>query len=306
MKHSSSLAEPIERHDPVVLAAGFFDGLHLGHQCLLEETLQSANAVGGQGWVLTFDQHPLRVLRPEAAPARILSGLNQRAGFQQVGLHGALVLPFTPDLATWTADEFVSHLQEGFPTLQKIVVGADWRFGHQAEGDVALLKQLGRQRGFKVHIIEPVMWNGDRVSSSRIRKALIAGQMSDAAAMLGRPYQLIGRVIHGRKTGREQGYPTANLEPENDLVPPSGIYAVSLMLEGQKVLAAGYRADGPSKVFEVYLMDYNADLYGQTLTINVHERIRESTEFASKKALLDQIGRDVEQIQHSWGSIVCG
>ena len=301
MKRISSIHAAIEQTKPIVLATGVFDGLHLGHQRLIESSVQKANISNGQAWVLTFDRHPSHTLHPKAAPPRILTPSDQHTLLKEMGIHGILVLPFTNELANWPAKSFIARLMEGFPTLQHMVVGPDWKFGRNAEGDIGLLENLSQQQGFSVQIIEAIKWNGKRISSTRIREALAKAHMRDVHAMLGRPYQLTGTVVHGRKAARALGYPTANLEPSNEIIPPPGIYASMAWIQNKRVLAAGYRPQGTSNIFEVYLIDHTANLYGKTLTVDILEHIRNDIDFESNGALQNRIERDVQKIRDSWG-----
>lgn len=300
MKAFSSLsALPVVRH-PVSLAVGVFDGFHRGHQQVVAEAEACARACGGETWLLTFEPNPIQILRPERTPPRLTTGGVRRRIAEALGLDGYIEHPFTPEFSHLTPEAFVELLLQQIPTLTAIVVGANWRFGFKARGDAATLQELGARYGFNVIAAAPVRHDNEPISSTRIRKALLAGDVASARAMLGRCYAIEGPVIHGAKTGRRLGFPTANVAVENELVPPDGIYAVHASLNGVELPGAAYRGrsspgDGP--LFEVHLLDFDGDLYGQHMEIHFQERQRGDRTFASEEALVDQIRHDVAAVR---------
>ena len=226
MRIIRTIGQMKNEHKPVCLAAGFFDGVHTGHQEVLRRAVCCAQAHGGHAWVMTFDTHPLKVLRPDAAPPLLTSTPHKLALIDRLGLHGCLLIPFTRRLAGMAPEAFLNTLHAGMPTLREIFVGTDWRFGHRGAGDTALLEQWAARHDLQVTKVPPVRWRGQPVSSTRIRQAIAAGKLADAAVMLGRPFSLLGTVQPGRRVGRQLGYPTANLAAHNEVRPPLGVYAV--------------------------------------------------------------------------------
>lgn len=286
---------------PLVLAAGAFDGVHRGHREVIARARQQADAAGGQTWVMTFDPHPLKVLRPEIAPALLTSTPHKLRLLRDLGVDGCAVLSFTPRFAAVEPESFIEDLWEAVPALRAIVVGTNWTFGHRARGDTALLRALGPRHGFEVCLVEGAAWKGQPISSTRIRQAVAAGQLEEAEVMLGRPFSMYGTVIHGTKVGRQLGYPTANVDPHNEVRPPPGIYAVRVTHEGAIHRGAAFltaRPDprkGPPDVVEVHLLDFAGDLYGCDLDVAFVKRLRDEWTFDTVDALKMQIARDVEQ-----------
>lgn len=285
---------------PVVLAAGAFDGVHRGHRVLLEHTLDQARRQGGSAWVMTFDPHPLKLLRPEVAPPLITSTPHKLQLLRAVGLDGCVVLPFTPTLAAVQAEPFIADLKRTVPGLHTLVVGANWTFGHQARGDTRLLRQLAPRYGFAADIVEGVSLRDDTISSTRIRKAVSTGHLDLAADLLGRPFSMYGTVIHGTKLGRQLGWPTANVDPHNEVRPPAGIYAVRMQVEGTLHPGAAFLTDfpdprkGPPDVVEVHLIDRTLDLYDLEVEVFFERHLRHEQRFDNLEALKRQIALDIE------------
>ena len=286
---------------PVFLAAGFFDGLHLGHRKVIDRTIASARAAGGRAWVLTFDTHPLRVLNPAEAPLLLTSGRHKMLLLRRLDLDGCLVLPFTHRLANLDAREFVSLLHRCIPPLAEIFAGRNWRFGRYGRGSPAMLARLSRGTGLTVNVIQPVTREGETVSSTRVRAAIVGGNLEEAAVLLGRPFGILGTVTRGRTVGRRLGFPTANLRPHNEVLPPYGVYAVHARL-GRRVhegvLNHGVRptygqGGRAAPTLELHVMDLNRDLYGTDIEVLFVERLRDERRFGSETALRRQIAADV-------------
>ena len=187
---------------PVVLAVGSFDGVHLGHQRVIGLAVEMARKAGGEAWVLTLDPHPLKVLKPEAAPPLITSTHHKVRLIEELGVDGCVVMPFTPEVAGEEPDRFLKRLKQTVPGLSGLVVGENWTFGHRGRGDVALLKKLAPGLGFEATIVEPVLWKGAVISSTRIRQAVAKGELEDARETLGRPFSSLGTVGGGKRLGR--------------------------------------------------------------------------------------------------------
>ena len=287
---------------PIVIAAGFFDGLHRGHRAVLSRAVAKARAIDGVAWVLTFDRHPLAVLSPADAPPAISSRRATLEGFRRLGFDGCLMLPFTRALAALTPKDFVERLTACRPTLARVVVGSNWKFGKGGVGTPATLAAMGRRIGFGVTVVRPILHAGQPISSTRLRAAILSGRMMDAAALLGGPFLLRGRVVRGRAVGRRLGFPTANLRWEDaaDVLPPEGVYAVNARI-GRRMfggmLNIGRRPTFPElaqkgSVAELHLFDFAGSLYGRRAEVAFGPRLRAERRFASVAALQRQLHRD--------------
>lgn len=286
---------------PVVLAAGFFDGLHRGHCRLITLAMEEAARCAGRAWVLTFDRHPLTAIRPKAAPPRLTSNAHKIRILRRLGVDGCLLIPFTRRLAALEPEAFVHGLHSDVPGLHEVLVGRNWRFGRQGRGSPAMLSRMGSALGFRVRVIRPVTRGGLPVSSTRIRTAVLEGDLAEAEAMLGRPFSTLGTVTRGRALGRELGFPTANLDVHDEVLPPTGVYAVRATLRRRMlpgILNLGFRPTVERRpagkpVPELHLLDLNADLYGQEIEVSFASRLRDEKRFPSTEALRKQICRDV-------------
>lgn len=292
-----------------MLAAGFFDGVHAGHQRVIRAALRRARALHGKLWVMTFDPHPLQVLRPELAP-RLLTGTDEKLRLlKALGVDGCLVIPFNRRVADMTPDAFVRQLAAWAPVAE-IWVGRNWRFGRGGAGTPAGLRRLGSAHGFHVRVVPAVKHGGALVSSTRIRQAVQAGDMAAARRLLGRPYTMAGRVMRGRGVGRALGYPTANIHPSAEVLPAAGVYAVLGRAGGiwrPGVLNFGTRPTfgrvaTPAPLAELHLLDFKGDLYGRTLEIAFAARLRDEHPFASPAHLQAQIHEDITRARRVLGA----
>lgn len=285
---------------PIVFAAGAFDGIHRGHQAVLAAARARAAELGGEAWALTFDPHPLKVLRPERAPALITSTPHRLRLLAETGITGVVLLGFNERFAAQEPEAFIAHVRAAAPALSGFVIGENWTFGRRAVGDVALLRRLGARYGFEVIAMPGIEWSGAPISSTRIRQAVAAGDLAAAEAMLGRPFSIYGTVVHGTKIGRELGYPTANVDPHNEVRPPPGIYACRTRFENKTYPSAAFLTahpdprKGPPDVVEVHLLDVTLDLYEQDLDVCFVKKLREEWRFDGLAALKAQIARDCE------------
>ncbi len=286
---------------PVVLALGTFDGVHRGHQALLRSARERARTLGGRCAVLTFDPHPNTVLAPPRAPF-LLTTLEERLEvFAELGVDVAVIVRFDERFRQLSAAAWVDMLASQIG-MAEVVCGPSYTFGHDRGGDADLLRRLGVQRGFRVWVAEPVAVDGAPVSSSRIRSLLQAGQVVDAARLLGRWYGLRGTVIRGDGRGLALGYPTANLQlPPTKLIPAAGIYAAharTAEVEYPAAVSIGTRptfGPGPLQV-EAYLLNFTGDLYGTALELLLAVRLRDEETFASVQDLVRQIAADVAAV----------
>jgi len=287
----------------IVLTIGVFDGVHLGHQALLKETLRLAKKHKAQPQVLTFHDHPIHILR---GGPRIPFLLSRPEAFELLRAKGARevhVVRFNKAFSKKSPEQFVQWLRSK-GNLKGVVVGENFRFGHKAQGDVRLLAQLGKKYGFEVSALKPVRLKGQVVSSSRIREALAQGKTSWANQMLGRPYSIEGLVVHGKQVGRKIGFPTANLKVAEELLPKDGVYATAVKL-GKKYYRAGmnlgrrptFKNDDHHRQAEVHLMHYYGKLYGKTMRVHLLDYVRPEKKFASTALLIRQIKKDLAKIE---------
>lgn len=299
MRTITRLEELSSETQPIVFTAGAFDGVHRGHQTVIQHAREIAGAIGGRVWALTFEPHPLRVLRPEKAPALITSTPHRLQLLRAQQLDGVAMLPFTPAFAAQEPEAFVEYVSAAVPALRAFVVGANWTFGNAARGNVALLTKLGGQLHFDVHAIRRVSWDGAPISSTRIRQAITEGRLDDVEAMLGRPFSIYGTVVHGTKVGRQLGFPTANVDPHCEVRPPPGIYACYTRIDGREYPSVAFLTahpdprKGPPDVVEVHVLDMSLDLYDQDVDVRFVQKLRDEAQFSEINELKAQIARDV-------------
>ncbi len=297
---------------PLAVAVGNFDGVHLGHRALLQAARDQARTTGGTAAVLTFTPHPARLFAPDRAPPLILSLERRLQLIEEAGIALAVVEPFTPEFAAIEADDFVRDVLARDLGARQVVVGYDFSFGRGRAGRPDRLRALGKDLNLGVEIIEPVAVAGVTCSSTRVRQLVREGRVAEAAALLGRPYEIEGPIARGAGRGRTLGYPTANLVPEAELLPRLGIYAAwAQLLDGGE---AGLRraaavsvgrnptfvGDGAT-VVEAYLLDYDGDLYGRRIRLELGELLREELRFESAEALVVKIADDVARVR-VWSS----
>lgn len=289
---------------PLHLALGVFDGVHIGHQAVIARVVNAAAREGGLAGVLTFDPHPIRVIAPNKAPTSLLETLDHKARVV-AGLGVELFVPlhFDTDFAKLEASDFIGKLMQA--PVRTIAVGEDWRFGHQRSGDINLLREAAARFGFNLEAVAPVMHDGERISSTRIRQAIRDGNLAAAQEMLGRPYSVSGTVVEGQKLGRTLGFPTANLATGDAQLPPDGVWAVRVLLpdgqaaDGVSNLGMRPTVSGISRVLEAHLFDFSENLYGKNLEIQFHEHLRQEIKFDSIDALRAQIQADARQARSS-------
>ncbi len=301
MKIINSIPELADIPGPLCVAIGVFDGVHLGHQALIRRALDEAAKIGGSAVVLTFDPHPVRVLRPETAPRLLTSTEHKIHLIEKLGCSNLLLLQFDLDFAAQPPEVFIEKLAEYAKPLKSICVGHQWVWGRNRAGNIDLLQKLGARLGFESIEIDPVMAGGGLVSSTRIRKAVEAGDLTGAKRMLGRDYTIFGTVQHGEELGRKLGFPTANLAAHNEQFPPNGVYAVRITRPGQTyngVANIGYRPTvehKPERLLEVYIFDFNETIYGENLEVDFVKFLRLEKKFGGLEELKYQIGCDVEE-----------
>ncbi len=283
----------------VVATIGNFDGLHLGHQAIMARVTSRAAELDLASAVITFHPHPLRVLRPERAPRLMLTGAQKQALVGQAGIDAMVVLPFHRRLADMPAEAFVEQVLVRGLGVKELYVGPDFRFGRDRAGDVELLTRLGRSHGFLARGVEPVLHEGRRISASAIRQLLADGHVAEANSLLGRPFTLVGTIVHGEGRGTTLLVPTANLAPENQFLPARGVYITRTRWSERSVLGVTNIGIRPTFGFrrivvETFLVDFEGDLYGERVELEVLERLREERKFGSAAELRAQIQRDIE------------
>ena len=299
-----TLVHPERFHEipgPLVLAAGFFDGVHRGHRSVLDDAVSRARGLGGTAWALTFDQHPLSILDPARRPPLLTPMQSRLLRLAESGMDGCLMLPFTRELASLPPGAFVELLCGGKRAIAEIRCGDNWRFGAGGTGTPALLAQLGRQHGFEVVVVPAVSYKGLPISSTRIRQAIQSGDIADANEMLGRPYSISETVVRGRALGRTIGMATANLHPSAEVMPKIGVYVVRVWIGNRPVngvAGLGWRptfadARPDSPVLEIHLLDFEGDLYGATLEVAFLARLRDEIRFPNAEALVARVRDDI-------------
>jgi phosphoribosyl 1,2-cyclic phosphate phosphodiesterase len=285
-----------------VLAIGNFDGIHLGHQTILRMAVESGRALNAVSTALTFDPSPRKVLRPETAPPRLSTSAQRLEWFAALGLEAAVVLSFTLELARLSPEEFTSQILDHDLKAKLILVGENFRFGHRQAGDVKLLKELGKKHGFEVMLLPPVIYRGEVVSSTIIRREVAEGNVSHAARLLGRPFVLTGEVVTGTGTGRRFTFPTLNLAAEQELLPARGVYITRTLIQGEmrsrrSVTNIGMRPtfDGSALSVETHLIDSQLAATPKRIEVRFWSRLRDEKKFTGPEELREQIARDIER-----------
>lgn len=285
-----------------VITIGNFDGVHIGHQALFHEVIERAEAIGGTAIAMTFEPHPIRVLKQNGHPPLITLYEQKIELMESAGLDVVIGVPFTLEFAALTAREFVEDLLIRRIGARVVVVGRDYTFGKDREGTVDLLQSMGRDLDFDVVVADWIpapRAHTERISSTRIRELVMDGSMTEAQKMLGRHYQIRGEVERGRdRGGKLLGFPTANINLQDELCPKTGVYAVTVECEGityRGVANIGYSPTFEDHQFtvEVHILDFNKDIYGKQIRINFIGRLRDEIKFSSIEQLADQIHRDV-------------
>jgi len=287
---------------PLFLAIGVFDGVHLGHRAVIERALSDAQQAGGTAVAVTFDPHPIRLLRPDQAPRLLTSTPHKIRLIHALGVQQLLVISFDRAFADTPPDEFIRQLAAAAQPLREICVGFEWSFGKNRAGNLALLDRLGHELGFEEVGVPAVQMDGEVISSTLIRRAVENGDLAAAARFLGREYTILGTVTKGAQLGRTIGFPTANLSAHNEQFPPNGVYAVEVAHGSQTLLGVANIGVRPTianasgeRVFEVHLFDVDEDLYGQDLEVSFRRFLRPEQKFPNLDALRAQIAMDAIQ-----------
>jgi len=300
MRVLHSIEQLSEVPGPLSVAIGVFDGVHLGHQALIRRAMMEAAKAGGSAVVLTFDPHPMRILRPESAPRLLTSTPHKEQLIAALGCPNLLPVKFDADFAAQAPEVFIESLARSARPLQSVCVGHQWTFGRKRSGNVALLRQLGARLGFETVEIDPVMSGGETISSTRIRRCIEAGDFPAARELLGRDYTILGTVQHGAGLGGKIGFPTANLAAHNEQFPPDGVYAVRVRLRGDWLAGVANIGTRPTvtssaeRLLEIHIFDFAGDCYGEEAEVRFEKFLRGEQKFESVDALKAQIKEDAE------------
>ncbi|HEV8204242.1 MAG TPA: bifunctional riboflavin kinase/FAD synthetase [Pyrinomonadaceae bacterium] len=288
-------------HRPTVLTLGVFDGLHLGHQLIMQTVVERARAAGAVPTVITFDPHPRAVLHPESAPPLLQTFDQKIEAFGVLGIEQTIVVRFTKEFSSIRAADFLSDVLVDRLHAKEVYLGKGFAFGHEREGNIDLLKRVGAELGFVAGEVPEVKLRGARVSSSKIRGLLAAGHVNLARRMLGRPYGVEGRVERGAERGHKLGFPTANLHPHNRVIPRNGVYVTGTLIDNQwrrSVTNVGLRptfGDAVEPSVETFVLNWDGDLYGDVIRVRFLYRLRDERKFNSIDELKTQITRDVDR-----------
>jgi riboflavin kinase/FMN adenylyltransferase len=281
-----------------VLALGNFDGLHRGHLKIVERVRRGAAEHGGTPMAMTFDPHPSRIVRPDKAPALLMTKAQRLEALDRAGIAAVAVVRFTPELSRWDPEAFVRTVLVDWLRVSEVWVGANFLFGHDRSGNFSTLRTLGQRYGFRADKIDPVRYKEFVVSSTRIRRLVAEGRMDEAGALLGHPYYIDGTVVAGKRRGRELGFPTANLQTDNELLPPNGVYATTTTIDDvvhASLTNVGVRptfGDTPRPIIEAYIFGFNGDLYGRPVRLGFVQRLRDERKFEDVDALRAQMEAD--------------
>ncbi|RJR20556.1 MAG: bifunctional riboflavin kinase/FAD synthetase [Desulfobacteraceae bacterium] len=283
-----------------VLTIGNFDGVHRGHLAIFNKVKERAGAIGGQSAVMTFDPHPMKLLRPDEAPPMITEVPRKLELIGEAGIDVIFCLKFNENFAAISAADFIKDILVRRIGVREIVVGYDYVFGNKRQGDIELLRKMGSETGFLVHVMPPISMDGTTVSSTAVRRLVKDGSLREAAVLLGRYHQISGTVVRGmNRGGRLLGFPTANLSTSDELIPRSGVYAVKAQVDGRTfdgVANIGCNPTFPEKKFsvEAHLFGFSGDLVGKNMALILIERLRDEKTFESLEALASQIKRDAD------------
>ena len=296
-------------HRGCVATIGNFDGVHLGHQAVIGQLGEEAGRLRLPSVLITFEPQPMEYFRPQQAPARLTRLREKVEALRRFHIDRMLCLAFNRKLAQMRADKFIQRVLVDGLGVKYLVVGDDFRFGKERQGNFTLLQAAGREHGFAVVNMHTFLIDGERVSSTRVRGALTRGDLAAAEHLLGRTYRMSGRVAHGAKLGRQLGFPTANIHVHRQATPLQGIFVVEVFgiagepLPGVASLGTRPTLDGKTTILEVYLFDFDRDIYGQYLQVSFLHKLRDEVRYTTLDALTAQIARDVDNARHYFQSL---
>jgi riboflavin kinase/FMN adenylyltransferase len=291
-----------------ILGLGNFDGFHRGHQKIIERVNRGALERAGTAMAMTFDPHPPRIVRPDKAPPLLMTIDQRLEALRRAGIQCIAVVRFTHELSRWEPETFVRTVLVDWLHVAELWVGANFLFGRDRSGNFSVLRSLGQRYGFRADKIDPVRYKEFVVSSTRVRRLVSEGRVDEAGALLGHPYYLDGTVIEGRGKGREIGFPTANITTENELIPPDGVYATTLTVEGvarPALTNIGVRPTfGESgRTIETHVLGYDAPLYGHRVRLSFVQRLRDERRFPDVDALRAQIQADQRRAERLFSKL---
>ena len=295
--HYPEDSRPVRWHQPVP-ALGNFDGMHRGHLKIIERVRRGAEERGSTAVAMTFDPHPSKVVRPDKAAPLLMTHQQKLEALARGGMHGVAIVRFTPELAKWDPETFVRTVLVEWLHVGEVWVGANFLFGHDRSGNFSVLRSLGARYGFRAEKIDPVRYKDFVVSSTRVRRLIVEGRVDEAGALLGHHYSVDGTVVQGEKRGRELGFPTANVCPDNEIVPPAGVYATTVTIDAivyPSVTNIGTRPtfeSGETNVVETHVLGFDGNLYGSKLRLGFVQRLRDEKKFDGIEALKGQIAAD--------------
>ena len=301
MKVFRKLADITPEFMGAYVTIGNFDGVHRGHIPIFKRLTREAHAAKTKAVVITFDPHPKKILHPEIKPFYLITTVEEKISLiEQQGIDAMVIVPFSMEFSTITAEEFIRRILWDKLRIRKIFIGHDYTFGKNKQGNEAFLKVVGKELGFEVAVINAIRIGDDTVSSTQLRFAILDGDVKTAAELLGRPYNVSGIVVQGKSRGSLLGFPTANIKPDKALVPARGVYAVTVRLEDvlyQGVLSIGFNPTFSDEELsiEVYLLDFSESIYGKSLNILFVDRIRDEIKFDGPGKLIEQIKRDIDR-----------
>ena len=293
-----------------VVTLGNFDGVHLGHQLIFQRVEEEASKVHGEGLVITFEPHPLKVLAPEKFLPLLTPFRKKMMLIEKSGIETVLCIDFSLAFSELTPFEFIKNILVEKVKVKKVIIGYNYHFGKGQRGDVQTLKEVGKVFDFEVEVVEPLKVGQTIVSSSKIRGLIQRGEVEEASILLGRDYPIIGKVVEGAKRGQTLGFPTANLEISDELYPKTGVYAVEVMWHQQRFNGLANVGLNPTFLpeqtrkgkpisFEVYILNFNRDIYGEEIQVDFKRRIRDEVRFESPTHLINQIQKDIQWAQEN-------
>lgn len=304
IEHIEKIDHPYEN---AVITIGNFDGVHIGHQAIFNQVIEKARALQGTSIVMTFEPHPIRVLKQNNHPPLITLYEQKAELIAKAGINVLICIPFTLEFASIPAKEFVEEILVKRIGMKAVIVGEDYTFGKNREGTLDLLKTYGKRIGFEVIVVRKIQTSNNsegKISSTRIRELISEGRVAEARKLLGRHYQIRGAVMRGRdRGGRLLGFPTANINLYDELSPKTGVYAITVECKGSKyngVANIGYSPTFDDRIFtvEAHILDFNDDIYGQKIRVNFIKRLRDEKRFLNISELSDQINKDINKARN--------
>ena len=281
---------------PTVVTIGIFDGVHKGHQVILRKVLEKAKKSRLKSVVITFDPHPVKVLSHNSRIPLLMSLDHRIRLIKEMGVDYFFVEKFTKSFSKLSPEDFIKNILIGKLNIKALVTGENFLFGFKEKGDTRLLKKLSKIYNFKFYSIPPLKIKGEYVSSTRIRKAIEKGNLKLASELLARPVTILGTVVRGKALGRKIGFPTANIDPHHESIPPSGVYGVDVALEGK--LYCGILNISSNKIIEVHILNFNRNIYGKDIEVIFKQKIRNEKKFKTLAALKRQIQLDISNLAH--------